>query len=283
MKKNMTRQRPDTMAQSNNGGRLEMVHGFDSARVLTQNFHKRQLLKRLRQDYLLESSDLSFSTPQSSIGRDDRAQITETSAIPWRCICQLVVEGLYDQQVLGTGWMAGPSTVITAGHNLLSKETHRKAKRIYVIPGRNGDDAPYGYYETDDFEVHQQWENAYSEAHDLGVIWLDKPIGNKLGWFGTATYPNNQFNNLIVNTSGYPSDKRLGTQWYNAGRIDEVNEDTLSYGLDTQAGQSGSPIFHYDTNDQRLVVAVHAYGFGSKNVGIRINDEVFDLLGHWIR
>ncbi len=283
MNKATARQRPDFMIQSNNGGRLEMVPGFNSPRVLTQSFRKRQLPKRLRQDNLLESSDLDFFIPQSSIGRDDRAQITDTTTTPWRCVCQLVIEGLHDQQVLGTGWMAGPSTVITAGHNLLSKDTQKKATRVYIIPGRDGDYAPYGYYEADGFEVHQQWQNAYSEDHDLGVIWLDKPIGKKLGWFGVSTYANNQFDNLIVNTSGYPSDKRLGTQWYNAGRIDEINKNTLSYGLDTQPGQSGSPIFHYDTNNQRLVVAVHAYGFGSKNVGIRINNEVFDLLNHWIR
>jgi V8-like Glu-specific endopeptidase len=57
----------------------------------------------------------------------------------------------------------------------------------------------------------------------------------------------------------------------------------LHYGLDTEEGQSGSPIFFVGDNDSRVVVAVHAYGGDGSNRGIRVNDEVFDLFSGWLR
>ncbi|KWS36841.1 hypothetical protein AL065_09850 [Pseudomonas amygdali pv. ulmi] len=51
----------------------------------------------------------------------------------------------------------------------------------------------------------------------------------------------------------------------------------------TQAGQSGSPIFLFDAEDRRIALAVHAYGDGDRNRGIRINDEIYDLFINWIR
>lgn len=87
---------------------------------------------------------------------------------------------------------------------------------------------------------------------------------------------------LIVNTSGYPADKRIGTQWFNSGRIAEIGPRVVECGLDTDEGQSGSPIFMRNENSERVVVAVHAYGGDSVNRGIRITDDVFDLFTSWL-
>jgi glutamyl endopeptidase len=82
--------------------------------------------------------------------------------------------------------------------------------------------------------------------------------------------------------AGYPGHKPMGTQWFNAGPVMGVDPATLSYGLDTAEGQSGSPIFHFDLEERRIVVAVHAYGHCPKNFGIRITSELFELLEQWI-
>ncbi|MBI6952013.1 trypsin-like serine peptidase [Pseudomonas sp. CCOS 191] len=278
-----TRFRSDFMIQTNNGGLLESVPGFNAARVLSQNFPKRALPARLRQEFLGESMAFEYAFPQSSFGKDDRVPITNTAALPWRCICQLVVEGVHpNRQLLGTGWLAGPHTVITAGHNLYDPDKGRGASRITVIPGRDGDLAPFDYYVSGKFNIHDGWRNG-NKHQDIGVIWLQRPLGEQLGWFGFASYTDSNLSNLIVNTSGYPADKRIGTQWFNAGRIDGMDADTLLYGLDTQAGQSGSPIFLFDEDRRRIALAVHGYGFDDHNRGIRINDEVYDLFVDWVR
>lgn len=271
------------MVQTNNGGRIESVPGFDIARVMTQGFPRRVLPKRLSAESLGSASWLEFAFPESVVGKDDRVPVPNTTQTPWRCVCHLVVEGLHEEQVLGTGWFAAPRTVVTAGHNLFSSRTGRTATRVTVIPGRSGNQAPFDYFEASAFEVHPLWKEEGSTLHDLGALWLDKPVGERVGWFGFASQPDAALRRLIVNTAGYPADKRIGTQWFNAGRIDDIEARVLRYGLDTEAGQSGSPIFFLGDNNSRVVVAVHAYGGDQSNSGIRVNDEVFDLLSGWLR
>nr|BFD41637.1 hypothetical protein FFPRI1PSEUD_31360 [Pseudomonas sp. FFPRI_1] len=279
------RYRSDFMIQTNNGGRLESVAGFNVSRVLAQEFPHRPLPLKLRNDYLGDSSYLEFAVPQHAIGNDDRTPVPSSSMLPWRCICQLVIEGLNERQLLGTGWLVGPKTIITAGHNLYSHKERNWASNIYVIPGRDGNVAPFSYYQSTKFAVHDGWSNSGDITQDVGVIWLGTNVGERLGWFGIASYSDNDLAGMIVNTAGYPADKRLGTQWFTAGRIDHIEDRILRYGLDTEGGQSGSPVFEYDAENHRIAHAVHAYGGGgyNSNLGIRINNDIYDLICNWIR
>lgn len=271
------------MVQTNHGGRVEPIAGFEAARVMTQGFGARRVPAKLSSEWLGSASWLEFAFPQSVIGKDDRVPVADTSRTPWRCVCQLVVEGLHDEQVLGTGWMAGPRTLFTAGHNLFSHKLGRAAQRVTVIPGRSGDMAPFNFFRSRSFDVHPLWRATGDEDHDLGVVWLKAAVGDDIGWFGFGSRSDAYLQKLIVNTAGYPADKRLGTQWFNAGRVSEVAARSLVYGLDTEPGQSGSPIFMLSADDERVVLAVHAYGGDSRNRGVRITDEVFDLFESWKR
>ncbi|MFN0185903.1 MAG: trypsin-like serine peptidase [Aquabacterium sp.] len=270
------------MAQTNNGGRMERVAGFDVGRVMAQGFGGRRLPAALSSQRLGSATWLEYAFPQSVVGHDDRVPIVDTTTLPWRCICHLVVDGLHDEQVLGTGWMAGPRAVLTAGHNLFSHKRGRSAERVTVVPGRQLDMAPFGFFRSMRFDVHPRWRTLGDEAFDLGVIWLDAAVGDHVGWFGYGSRPDDALRNLIVNTAGYPADKRLGTQWFNAGRLDVIEPRILQYGLDTEPGQSGSPIFAVNAQDERVVLAVHAYGGDGDNRGIRITDDVFAQFKAWV-
>lgn len=277
------RVRPAYMVQTNNGGRVERVTGFDVGRVMAQGFGGKRLPQRVCSESLGAASWLEFAFPESVVGKDDRVPIVDTTQLPWRCICHLVADGLHSQQVLGTGWLAGPRTVITAGHNLFSHKFGRSASRVTVVPGRQVDNAPFNFFRSTRFDVHPRWRSDGDESFDLGVIWLDADVGNHVGWFGFGSRPDVELQDLIVNTAGYPADKRMGTQWFNAGRVTDIGPRVLEYGLDTEAGQSGSPIFAVDANDERVVLAVHAYGGDAANRGIRISDDVFHLFQDWVR
>jgi len=274
---------PPYMVQTNHGGRIEEVPGFANGRVMTQGFGARRVPRTLSSEWLGSASWLEFAFPESVIGKDDRVPIVDTTRAPWRCICQLVIDGLHDEQVLGTGWMAGPRTVFTAGHNLFSHKFRRAAERVTVLPGRSADVAPFNLFRSHSFDVHPRWREEGDEDLDLGVVWLGSSVGDDIGWFGFGSRSDTDLQQLIVNTAGYPADKRLGTQWFNAGRVSEVSPRVLVYGLDTEPGQSGSPIFALDAANDRVVLAVHAYGGESRNRGVRITDDVFDVLQEWRR
>lgn len=271
------------MVDTNNGGCLEQVPGFNAARVMAQGFGSRRLPERLCAETLGAADWLEFAFPQAIIGKDDRVPIGDTTRLPWRCICHLVADGLHDQQVLGTGWMAGPRTVLTAGHNIFSHKLGREASRISVVPGRQVDVAPFDFFRSSRFDVHPRWRSAGDENFDLGVIWLNEAVGERVGWFGFGSRTDSSLQDLLVNTSGYPADKRMGTQWFNAGRISDIRPRVLQYGLDTEAGQSGSPIFTASPEGDRTVIAVHAYGGDPVNRGIRITDDVHELFRQWVR
>ncbi|NUP86854.1 MAG: serine protease [Burkholderiaceae bacterium] len=271
------------MTETHNGGRIERVAGFDVGRVMTQGLRRRRLPAALCSDRLGAAGWLEFAFPQAQIGRDDRVPVPDTTTLPWRCVCQIVIDGLHAEQALGTGWLAGPRTVFTAGHNLYSHKLGRRARRVTVMPGRCGDVAPFDYFRSVRFEVHPQWLAHGDARFDLGVVWLDSDVGYDVGWFGFASRPDEALAELIVNTAGYPADKRIGTQWFNAGRISHIGTQSISYGLDTEGGQSGSPIYCVDAKEQRTVLAIHAYGGDAHNVGVRITDDVFDTLSDWVR
>lgn len=278
-----TNVRPSYMVATNQGGRIEAVPSFNAVRARSEGFRRGRVPPALRERRLGTAGDIEFAHPQFTFGADDRVPVADPSALPWRCVCQLVIEGLHGREVLGTGWLAGPRTVVTAGHNLLSFAAGLQATRVWVLPARTGDAVPYGFSVSTRFDVHPRWRDAGERVHDVGVIWLEEPVGERVGWFGIGAYSDQALGALLVNNAGYPADKPLGTMWFNAGRILQVQPKSLTYGLDTEPGQSGSPIFHYTADEQRIVVAVHAYGDSGSNIGVRITDETLALLSDWIR
>jgi V8-like Glu-specific endopeptidase len=80
---------------------------------------------------------LSQTVAEVVIGRDDRVQITNTTAYPWRTICSLIITARDGSRWIGTGWLVGPRTVITAGHCVYMHKRGGWARSIEVIPGRN--------------------------------------------------------------------------------------------------------------------------------------------------
>ena len=89
---------------------------------------------------------------------------------------------------------------------------------------------------------------------------------------------------LLVNTSGYPVEaaKPFATQWFNGGRIKSAEKDHITYMIDTEGGQSGSPIFFYEKEtEERLVVAIHTTGY-YPNRGVRITEALLDVIQGWI-
>ena len=226
---------------------------------------------------------------------DRRKQILETELLPWRMLCSLEIESTSGLQYIGTGWFAAPRTIITAGHCVYDEvELGGWARRITVIPGRNGETvAPFGRTVSQNFATSDRWLQAQDPDYDYAVIHLDQDLGTQIGAFGIAVLPESELQNRLVNVAGYPGSPGNGRfQYFHANRVKAVTARRLFYDVDTMGGQSGSPVWAYlDDSQDPKVVGIHAYGVGGvpsglnvvANSGPRILPEVLELIRTWIQ
>jgi glutamyl endopeptidase len=304
------------MAGTNGGGSPENVPGFDLFRAVTAGFETRRIAGPT---FLAAHPDGGFfsqggstmvaavrspaAKPENVIGVDNRVVVSNTSMTPWRCICHLEVEYERGPVGFGTGFLISEHAVVTAAHVLMDRSSDgwnrpRKARRVRVVPGRNGTLAPYGYFVSEEFKVPDGWgapnanQNAAS-AFDYGAVLVPKKLkvseesfGKRLGYFGLKAFTDNEAarkNLLFVNNAGYPheGDKPYGTLWYNAGRVDKIGDTFVEYLVDTEGGHSGSPVYFFDEkNNERYVIAIHTTG-DFVNRGLRITPAVFKQICQW--
>ncbi|MEZ4309014.1 MAG: trypsin-like peptidase domain-containing protein [Polyangiaceae bacterium] len=213
-------------------------------------------------------------------------------------ICSLTITGTNGATFVGTGWFAGPHTLITAGHCVYDAALGGWAREITVRPGRDGANEPFTALRCKRFSTTDRWRTLRDPDFDYGALHLDKataePISTQTGWFSTAVMTDAALANQRVNVSGYPLDKGAASgaqgseQWFHAKQIITVLPLRVYYDVDTAAGQSGSPVW-LETPAGRRVIGIHAYGVGgSTHLGIvansapRITKEVLAVLRTWI-
>lgn len=168
---------------------------------------------------------------------DERKPVLDTVKVPFRWICHLDMDfGSF--QARGSGTLISPRHVLTAGHNLISREAGKavQPKSITVTPGYNctaAKRAPFGSAAAAKWVAHRVFAAAQAKPggptvadrqFDYGLITLAQPLGSvrhavlgnrPLGFWGC---PNNGFGARInpksidvlrgkpVNISGYPGD-----------------------------------------------------------------------------
>jgi V8-like Glu-specific endopeptidase len=252
------------MAETHGGGRIEGVPGMNRRRALTAGLPAGQPETR------------PGMVPQSAADHVDLTPVLDTTSIPWRSICQLLITRQNGVKEYGTAWFAGPALLVTAGHCIVDHKGGGWASSIAVVPGSNGSyPPPFSIWQAAGIEAHEAWAHNADPRFDYGFIALaETSIGQQLGWFGFSVLPDDKVKTLLVNIGGYPVDKPAGTMWCNSGRIVDADGAFLAYMLETKAGESGGPVFWYG-GDQRVVVAVHAYQTGIDNKGLRVTAEMY--------
>ncbi len=222
------------------------------------------------------------TTPEVLIGTDDRVRIHETTGFPWRTICSLTITTTTGEQLSGTGFMVSPRTVITAGHCVFLPSFGGWVARVDVVPGHNGRDRPYSTVTTTEFRSVRGWTEELSREFDYAAILLPPGQGlPELGHLGYAVYDEASLLGAYLNVAGYPIDKPEGTLWWAARASKAVRRGAIVYDLDTEAGQSGAPVWRLDAQGRRLVVGIHTNGKAQGNSATRITDEVFANIQRW--
>lgn len=273
---------PHTLAPSQEG--MEPVKGFKLRELSRESLA--ELYQAPDTSTLRDIANASFGEAAETVhGPDDRVQITNTAAYPWRAHASLLITARDGSQWIGTGWFIGPHTLMTAGHVVFIKNSGVPGRdgwvrNIRVMPGRNGASLPYGAVTSSNLRSVTGWTNSGDQNFDYGAIILPTNLGSTTGWFGFGVYSDADLLGVVGNISGYPGDKASGTQWYDARRIAAVNSRKVYYDIDTAGGQSGSAVYRI-VNGGRYGIAIHAYGGGTTNSGTRIVQPVFDNMVAW--
>jgi len=289
-----TEEAPEELAS---GQLIEPVAGYDESFL---ELDREDVLDQMDEDRLLDAWYAEFADPavqalvsqqpelverfakEVVIGRDDRIQIKNTRSYPWRAVCSLIITARDGSRWIGTGWLVGYRTVITAGHCVYMHSRGGWVRSIEVIPGRNGTNKPFGSGVSTSFCSVTGWTKKKKRSHDYAAIFLPRsfPIGKRVGYFGYANLGYFSLLRLKVNLSGYPGDKPRGTQWWHCRRIKFVTSRTLVYNIDTAGGQSGAPVWRLK-NGKRHVVGIHTNGSSSGNSATRITKPVFKNIKNW--
>lgn len=225
--------------------------------------------------------------PLSVLGNDDRQLRLSTTNYPWRAQVAILNPGSTTSRCSGV--LVGPRHVLTAGHCLYKNGAWFPNQK--VAPGMKGIGVfPNGLKNHQWYYISNGWLEDEDPENDFGVLILEDLASTaNLGWFGTqvsdgasawnfgypgwwrpcAASPNPpQCSNFLYGMSGY-ADKE--SDWF------------LTYTIDTQPGQSGSPVYRYNGGDRR-VIGVHAYGAGggSVNWAKRLRGTTINTICTWI-
>ncbi|UCC20134.1 MAG: zinc-ribbon domain-containing protein [Promethearchaeota archaeon] len=227
--------------------------------------------------------DLQISYP---FPPDDRTKILDTSIYPWSTICKLYITAADSTQFIGSGAMLDEYHILTCGHCVYIHDHGGWASEVKVVPGKAGSYEPFGHAFATYYRSYSGWTDDEMYQHDWAVVTLDRTIGNLTGWMGrrTADYEDPIYTG-VLNIAGYPGDLDSGEYMYfdadNGSYADEYNH---WYWMDMSAGQSGSPVWHFD-GENRYILTINAYEYESgiyPNFGTRLDQDKYDRIITWL-
>ncbi len=251
---------------------------------------------------------------------DGRTKVSNTTTFPFSAIGKMriswkgpdgVIDTADDIIVNGSGAMIDPYHFLTAGHCVYDTRYGGWADKIEVMLGSKGNiiagtnRADYEYYSeaksvhTRSFEGWIQGDQTKSETfqYDIGLVTLDRNIGNFTGWFNYG-YDDNLSSGTLMNVTGYPADKFDSNNdgksdnydmWTQSGKITSTTDSILrSNELDILPGNSGGPLWLYNSNTNKPTI----YGVASNetttnqtplyNEFARITSTRYNEIQSWI-
>jgi V8-like Glu-specific endopeptidase len=239
------------------------------------------------------------------IDGENRKQIANPRQYPFSAVCCLEMRrGSSSQFSIGTGVLVGRNLVLTAGHNLIHNPVVGQPDRVNVYPGRTGPNGKWPGVQAvampSQFWISDPWrtqkDKALARALDWGFIILNEPLYASAGSLGLIPWEKSR----LLETSGfmvagYPSSKVSDspnrsnpfTLWYDVGKVSNVGDRTLLYGMDTSEGQSGAPLIAWDSSKtstgNMICVGIHNYDAGGFNQATRVTPALISQIEPFLK
>ncbi|WP_425255775.1 trypsin-like serine peptidase [Mammaliicoccus sciuri] len=221
---------------------------------------------------------------ESIIGPDDRKLVKDIKKYPYKSI--VFIKSYFDdyKYIGGTGFMIDDYSVLTAAHVVDKKDI--KIKKIVVYAGYQDNEATIDTVNVIKKYTIPEWINTRNSNLDMALLILEKPLGKTIGKLNIVD--KSSINELVF-TSGYPGGNDLnkgkikpGYQYYSSGEIVKITNDKLFYDLDSEGGQSGSPVF----NNNNEVIGIHINGFWPEdkykfNSAVKLSSSKIEIIKNW--
>lgn len=181
-----------------------------------------------------------------------------------------VVSYCDNHRMLGSGTIIGTRFVITAAHNIYSRELGKEVakKSMRFIPAMSGTVCPYGVFKVKKWYYPEEYK--YSGKEDYALLVLDRDISCYTGAFGLKTSLIG-LNTNIGSLYGYPAvivgqEIQSHYLWGMEGEfVIDQNEDMIDYKIDTSSGQSGAGVYIVENGDY-YVIGVHVLDDKGSNI-----------------
>jgi V8-like Glu-specific endopeptidase len=218
------------------------------------------------------------------IGPDDRVRVPGTSAWPYRVHGHMIMRFPNGNVYIGSGTMVSKHHVLTAGHCVHSKEDGGWATSVQFNAAQNDASLPFGSVFATRLLSVAGWTSNGDRAYDMGMLILQSDLGQRTGWFGIITIPNDgELLRKRVNVTGYPGDKGGQQMWTHADAVKAVTPENAYYDIDTMGGQSGSGVWSvFPGHSGEKVACIHTTGASSGNGSTRISRPKFDRIVDWM-
>lgn len=206
--------------------------------------------------YIPEHAAIS---PSSIIGGDERFEVSSPSTFPNSTVAYLEAEFPDGTLGIGTAFVWYKDLALTAGHCIYDSEHGGWATKVTIWPGKKGYglwNNPYGTAQASQMHISTSFMNNGTASEDWGLLELNSDIGNNCGWRGIAYSEDySGFLNQNVTLPGYPSSHRY-YQHQATGPVKITSSTKLYYDIDTERGQSGSPIW----DSAGYCIGIHVHG-----------------------
>jgi V8-like Glu-specific endopeptidase len=217
---------------------------------------------------------------------DSLSRVASPGAYPWSAHLQLDLIGPNGARKVGTGWVIGDKTILTAGHCVHDSGWMRE---IHVSLGGSQSGLPQRLPATY-WNTTTEWINGATalqrEAGDMGVVRVAESLAPftaplRYACYDSARLRDIQARRLAVSVAGFPVDP-WGSFLVDAGVLTGVSGDFLLYDVETFKGQSGAPLLFWDEDGQPTVIGIHHWNVAlNRNRAVRLSEPAAALLLNW--